>query len=110
MKIHQRPILTLFCGLPGSGKTTLAKQLEQAGKGIRICTDEWQEFAGIDPHNEEFHEKLQVRLYELAMTLLRNGQDVILEDGLWQKSERNQKRADALLCNARTELHLFNIP
>ena len=110
MKLHNQPTLTLFCGLPGSGKTTLAKRLEQAGKGIRICTDDWQEHLGIDHSNEEFHEKLQARLYELALALLRSGQDVILEDGLWQKSERSQKRADAKRSNARTEMHFFDVP
>jgi predicted kinase len=109
MKLHHQPTLTLFCGLPGSGKTTLAKRLEQMGKGIRICTDEWREYFEIDHRNEEFHEKLQARLYELALTLLRNGQDVILEDGLWQKSERSQKLADAKRCNARTEMHFFDL-
>ena len=110
MKLHNQPTLTLFCGLPGSGKTTLAKKLEQAGKGIRICTDDWQEYLGVDHSNEEFHNKLQTRLYELALTLLRNGQNIILEDGLWQKSERNQKRADAKSFNARTEMHFFDVP
>ncbi len=110
MKLHHQPTLTLFCGLPGSGKTTLAKRLEQTGKGIRICTDEWQERLGVDQSNEEFHEKLQARLYELALVLLRSGQDVILEDGFWQPSERSQKRADAKSCNARTEMHFFDLP
>jgi len=110
MNLHHQPTLTLFCGLPGSGKTTLAKQLEQTAKGIRICTDDWQASLGIDHSNEEFHNMLQVRLYELALTLLRSDQDVILEDGIWQQSERQQKRADAKRCNARTELHVFDIP
>src|SRR5260370_24658651 len=110
MKLHNQPTLTLFCGLPGSGKTTLAKKLEQIGKGIRICTDDWQEHLGINHSNEEFHEKLQTRLYELALALLRSGQDVILEDCLWQKSERSQKRAGAKRSNARTEMHFFDVP
>lgn len=110
VKLFHQPTLTLFCGLPGSGKTTLAKRLEAAGKGMRLCTDEWQEEVGIDHRNEEFHEKLQVRLYALGLELLRHEQDVILEDGLWQQSERRQKRADAVQCNARTEMHFFDVP
>jgi len=33
--------LFLICGLPGSGKTTLAKQLELAHSALRLCPDEW---------------------------------------------------------------------
>lgn len=58
MKLYDKPTLTLFCGLPGSGKTTLAKKLEQEKRGIRICTDDWQECLGIDHHDEAFHDKL----------------------------------------------------
>ena len=110
MQLHSKPTLTLFCGLPGSGKTTLAKKLEAEGRGIRICTDEWQEYLDVDHSNEAFHEKLQVRLCELALELLQSGQDVILEDGLWQRSERSQKLADAKRCGARAEMHFFDLP
>jgi len=33
-------ILHLICGLPGSGKTTLAKKLEREHTAIRLCPDE----------------------------------------------------------------------
>ena len=104
-----RPTLTLFCGLPGSGKTTVALALERQGRGIRICTDDWQEELGVDHADDGFHERLQERLYRLALELLAVGVDVILEDGLWRASERAQKLADAAACGARTELHLFDL-
>jgi predicted kinase len=104
-----RPTLTLFCGLPGSGKTTLAKELESAGRGIRICTDDWQAELGVDHSDGEFHERLQARLYRHALELLRHGQDVILEDGLWMRAERAEKLADAELAGARTEMHVFDL-
>ncbi|HEY2794108.1 MAG TPA: ATP-binding protein [Micromonosporaceae bacterium] len=104
-----RPTLTLFCGLPGSGKTTLAKQLEAAGQGIRICTDDWQEWLGVDIEDGEFHERLQVLLYRHALELLRHGQDVILEDGLWMRAERTEKLADAKRADARTHIHVFDL-
>jgi len=109
MKINFRPTLILFCGLPGSGKTTLAKHLEIQGKGVRICTDDWQDSLEMNLNDDNFHEKLQKRLYDHALELLRHGQSVILEDGLWMKIERDEKLADAKKCGAKTELHFFDL-
>jgi predicted kinase len=104
------PTLTLFCGLPGSGKTTLAKRLEAAGAGVRICTDDWQAELGIPHADTEFHERLQPVLYRHALTLLEHGTDVILEDGLWMRSERAEKFGDARRRGARVVLHVFDVP
>jgi predicted kinase len=35
------PKLLLFCGLPGSGKTTIAKELEKTTGAVRLNVDEW---------------------------------------------------------------------
>src|SRR4051812_438273 len=40
--------LIIVCGLPGSGKTTHAKQLEDRLRAIRFAPDEWMEALGID--------------------------------------------------------------
>lgn len=103
------PTVTLFCGLPGAGKTTLAKRLEAEGRGIRLCTDDWQAELGV-PHAEtSFHERLQPVLYRHALDLLRHGTDVILEDGLWRREERVEKFSDARAAGARIELHVFDV-
>jgi predicted kinase len=104
-----RPTATLFCGLPGSGKTTLARRLEAEGRGVRLCTDEWQARLGVSHDDTDFHERLQPILYEHGLNLLRHGVSVILEDGLWTTAERAQKFADARSCGARIELHIFRI-
>lgn len=104
------PTLTLFCGLPGAGKTTLARRLEAEGRGVRLCTDDWQAALGVPHADTDFHERLQPVLYRHAMDLLRHGTDVILEDGLWQRAERDQKISDGRGCGARIELHVFDVP
>jgi predicted kinase len=104
-----RATITLFCGLPGSGKTTLARQLESGGKGVRICTDEWRAVLGVPPEDGVFHERLQATLYRHALELLRAGCDVILEDGLWLAEERAAKFRDARDCGARIEFHIFDV-
>jgi predicted kinase len=104
-----RPTLTLFCGLPGSGKTTVAKRIEAESAAVRICTDDWQELLGVPHSDEGFHDRLQIALYAHALRLLSAGVDVILEDGLWTKPEREQKLADANKLNVRTHLHYFDL-
>lgn len=101
--------LTLFCGLPGSGKTTLARRLEADGRGVRLSTDDWQAALGVDHGHTDFHGRLQVVLYRHALRLLQQGVDVILEDGLCMAEERAEKFADPRRCGARIELHTFDV-
>jgi predicted kinase len=107
--IHRRPVLTLFCGPPGAGKTTVARELEAQGRGVRIATDEWQEAMGFNPNDAELHERLQPVLYRHALTLLDRGVDVILEDGLWTRAERCEKFADARAHGANISWHIFEV-
>ena len=103
------PTFTLFCGMPGSGKSTLARRLEAEGRGVRLSADEWQAALGVKHSETDFHGRLQDLLYLHALTLLRQGVDVILEDGLWKTEERTEKFADARSCSARIELHVFDV-
>lgn len=105
-----KPKLILFCGLPGSGKTTLAKKLANEYRAVRLNTDEWMADLGFDPNEEDLHNKMQARLWELAKEILQTGQDVILENGLWTRKERDDKRRDANLLGVQTELHYLNVP
>ena len=41
MPVGSRPTLHLTVGLPGVGKTTLARELERAGGALRLTPDEW---------------------------------------------------------------------
>ena len=108
-KHPQRPLLITFCGLPGSGKTTLAKQLEQETGAVRLNTDEWMAALEVDFFDEEFRDKLQTRLYELGKTLMNLGQSIIVEDGHWRREERDRHREDAKKLGAIVELHYFDL-
>ena len=110
MEQEKIPKLILFCGLPGSGKTTLAREIAEETEAVRLCPDEWMTDLGIDLFDEEFRVKLEVKLWELAKELLRNGQDVILENGFWSRQERDDKRRDVENLNVVTEMHFLDVP
>ena len=104
------PRLILVCGLPGAGKTTLARRLADEVPAVRLSEDEWLGGLGIDLHDEAARDKLEVLFWRLAQGLLRRGQSVILESGFWAKSDRDEKRLGAHSAGAVVELHFLDVP
>ena len=104
---------TLFitCGVPGSGKTTLAKRLEAEQRAVRLTGDEWlhelypgESHVALDaqgPLVERLQwvkarrplvERLQ---WALALRTLALGVNVVLDWGLWTREERDRYRTEA---------------
>jgi predicted kinase len=104
----QRPLLILLCGLPGSGKTTVARQRERETGAIRFSTDEWMADLGVDLF-DPIRDNAQARLDRLWKELLERGQSVILEDGTWKRAERDRLRHVATELHAVTEIHYFDL-
>ena len=109
MVVADRPCVILFCGLPGSGKTTAARRLERETGAVRFSTDEWMADLGLD-FFDALRDKVQDRLDRLWPQLVERGLSVILEDGTWQREERDEIRRIAQRLDARTELHYFDVP
>lgn len=104
--------LILICGLPGSGKTTLAKQMEAETNAIRLCPDEWIEQILADPLDKVERDRLRDPVenlqWDLAQTYLRKGLTVILENGFWAEEERSAYALIALELGATIELHYLD--
>jgi predicted kinase len=79
--------LLLTCGLPGSGKTTLARRLAVERDAQRFTKDEWVRDLGGDLWDEEFRIRLEGKLIELAFELLAASRSCILDFGLWSREE-----------------------
>ena len=75
------PRLIIICGLPGAGKTTLAKELERHLQAVRFCPDEWMEEFAIDLWDEPRRTKIEAFQWKLGQRLLELGQTIIIEWG-----------------------------
>ncbi len=102
--------LILVCGLPGSGKTTLAKELESRLRAIRFCPDEWLDALSLDLYDEARRAKIEALQWQLAQQLLTLGLTVIIEWGTWGRSERDALRLGARALGAAVELRYLSAP
>jgi predicted kinase len=100
-------------GLPCSGKTTKAKELENELQAIRLTPDEWQvNLFGhdtLDPDHDKRHSLIEDMLWQIAARALSLGTNIILDFGFWAKEERDDYRSRAREIGARSEVIFMDI-
>jgi predicted kinase len=106
--------LHLIVGLPGAGKTTLARRLERELPALRLTPDEWVgPLYGADLTQAELDaardpvERVQWAVAERALAL---GVHVVLDFGFWSRSERESFRARAAALGAGSQVHALELP
>ena len=109
------PTLYLTCGLPGSGKTTLAKRLEQEAPALRLTGDEWMHelYPGISTPEAETgpcRSRIEGLQWAIALRALELGSNVVVDWGLWAKAERDFCRTGARQVGAQVVLCFLDVP
>ena len=108
--------LHLMVGLPCSGKTTLARQLEAKHSALRLTPDEWHiRLIGHDDgggmtesdeaQHDSRHDSVESLMWDVAARVLTLGVDVILDFGCWVRSQRDEFRSRAKDLGADFEIH-----
>jgi predicted kinase len=102
------PTLFVMVGLPASGKTDRAKEIEEAWQALRLTPDEWMIPLFGEPEGGK-REILEGRFIWLAIRALRSGINVVLDFGVWTKDERSALRFVANSVGASCELVYLEI-
>ncbi len=92
---RRRPALVVLCGLPGTGKTTLARHMA-AEHGFEIAsTDLVRAAQGPSDYSEGGKDATYARTLAAAAAALDLGQRVAIDAGLWDQTWRQRFLAEA---------------
>ena len=89
--------IILLCGLPGSGKTTLAARLARERPALRLAEDDWmvQLFGSTTGSGEAQRDAIKQVQWEIAVQVAQLSRDVVLDWGFWSRAEREDYRTRA---------------
>ena len=106
-----KPQLYLLVGYPGSGKTTIAKNIHEKSGAEHLWTD-WERNAMFDQptHSQEESNRLYDYLNRLTAQLLSEGKSVIFDTSFNFRKDRDNLRLIAEDAGAETIVVWVNTP
>ena len=110
----KQPTLYLIVGLPGSGKTSRAKELETAENALRFTPDEWiLALYGHEldrSHRDAVRDPVEALQWQIAKHVLTLGCSVILDWGFWSRAERLSYREQAEYMGIKVKIIFLDMP
>ena len=102
----KQPTAYVICGFIGAGKTTFARKLEKETGAIRVTKDEWiiKIFGNkitSDKNFAVFDKNITGLARDFAFKILKAGKDVIIDEGFWVKSQRDDIKKKILQVGAK---------
>ncbi len=106
------PTVFLLCGLPGSGKTTFARRLAREQPALHFSEDEWVTllYALKDAHDNDKRDAIKDLQWKIAVQAVHLGLDVVLDWGVWARSERDHYRSRAAADGVHMKLVYLDVP
>lgn len=109
--MNTRPVLYIFVGFPGAGKTSIAKYIHEHSNAVHIWADqERQKMFGYPTHSQTESQTLYLALNIKAEDLLKEGKSVIYDTNFNYKSDRDLMKSIAEKCGADIKLIWVNTP
>jgi predicted kinase len=105
-----RPTLFLTVGLPGTGKTTVARRIEVEENALRLTKDEWAKALYGLANPRPASDVIEGRLIEIGLRALELGINVVIDFGLWGRDERSALRQAAADLGAAVEMRYLELP
>jgi predicted kinase len=105
-----QPTLFLTVGLPSTGKTTAARQIEIEHSALRLTKDEWVKALYGHDNPGWAQDVIEGRLIDIGLRALELGTNVVIDYGLWGRDERSALRQAAADRGAKVELRYLEVP
>jgi len=103
--------LHLLIGLPGSGKTTLSKRIQEMTDAVRVSSDDYRLLLFPKPKfTQKEHDNLYAMIDHNVEHLLQAGHDVVYDANLNRRIHRDEKYALAKKHGATVKLWWVQTP